>query len=249
MNKIRTIIVDDEKSARNVLENLLSRNCDNIEVVAKCVDVLSAVEQINALQPELVFLDIQMPNYAGYEIAQFFDEINFKIIFVTAFDQYAMKAFEINAVDYLVKPISRIKLVNAVEKVTERLNSDAVIGKYQTLLKAMQEKELKKIVIPSAGERNILDLISIIAIEAAGSYCTIHLKEAKKIVVSKNLKYFGNILGEEEGFFRSHRTWIINLKHVRSLNKKDLCISLDHSMKAKLSRNQLESFEQLMSLE
>ena len=109
MNKIKAIIVDDEKRARNVLDQLLSRNFDNIEVVAQCADVPSAVEEIKRLKPDVVFLDIQMPNYVGYELVNFFDKVDFDIIFVTAFDQYAIKAFELSAIDYIVKPIDRNK--------------------------------------------------------------------------------------------------------------------------------------------
>jgi two-component system LytT family response regulator len=105
VHKIKAIIVDDEESARDVLQNLLLLFCPNVEVVAKCENVLKAVDAINKEQPDLVFLDIEMPNYAGYEIVNFFDKINFEIIFVTAYDQYAVRAFEVAAIDYLLKPI------------------------------------------------------------------------------------------------------------------------------------------------
>jgi len=105
MQKLKTIIVDDEEPARNVLKNLLKRIDENIEVVALCENVPDAVEQIKSLKPDLVFLDVQMPEYAGYELVNFFDKVNFQIIFVTAYDQFAIKAFQCSAIDYIVKPV------------------------------------------------------------------------------------------------------------------------------------------------
>lgn len=104
MSIIKAILVDDEQRARSVLSNLIKR-CDlNVDILAQCSCLENAVEEIKNLQPDVVFLDVQMPNYAGYEIANFFEEISFDIIFVTAFDEYAIKAFELSAIDYLVKP-------------------------------------------------------------------------------------------------------------------------------------------------
>ncbi|MGL4597265.1 MAG: LytR/AlgR family response regulator transcription factor, partial [Bacteroidia bacterium] len=100
MNRIRAILVDDEESARDVLQNLLLRFCPEVELIAKCENILEAVELIKKEEPDLVFLDIEMPNYAGYEIVSFFEKINFQIIFITAYDQYAIRAFEIAAIDY-----------------------------------------------------------------------------------------------------------------------------------------------------
>ena len=113
---IKTIIIDDEKSARNVLANLLERASSDIEIVATCCDLQQGVAQIKKTKPNVAFIDVQMPNYAGYEISKFFDTIDFEIVFVTAYDQYAIKAFELNAIDYLVKPINRNKLALTLEK-------------------------------------------------------------------------------------------------------------------------------------
>ena len=123
MEIIKAIITDDEEGARNVLSQLLEYESPNIEITAKCIDVPSTVQAIKELKPDVVFLDIQMPVYAGYEIFNFFETIDFEIIFVTAYDQFAIKAFELNAVDYLVKPVSRHRLTQAIEKLTQKLHS------------------------------------------------------------------------------------------------------------------------------
>lgn len=246
MSKIRAIIVDDEKRARNVLLNLLGRSFEKIEVVAESSNVLDAVEEIKRLQPDVVFLDVQMPNYAGYEIAKFFDEINFEIIFVTAYDHYAIKAFELSAVDYLIKPINRLRLIEAVEKLSVKISEKSKLADYSVLLDSMQEKEFKQIVIPELGNRRVLELKNIIAIEADGAYSKIHLTDSNTIIVSKSLKYFESALPQDVYFFRSHRTWIINIHLIKNFNKTQGIANLTCDIVAKISRNKLSDFEKLI---
>ena len=249
MTKIKAILIDDEQSARNVLTNLLERSSANIEIVATCSNLTEGVAQIKKLQPDVVFLDVQMPNYAGYEIVNFFDTIDFEIIFVTAYDEYAIKAFELNAIDYLVKPINRTKLATALKKTEEKLTQQTAFRDYQILLETIKDKNYNKIVIPEVGNRRIVNLNNIIAIEADGAYSNIHLKENKIVTTSKNLRYFEEVLPKEKSFFRSHRTWIINLSYIEFLNKTDLSITLmNGTVKAKISRAKLDDFKKKISL-
>lgn len=249
MTKIKAILIDDEQSARNVLTNLLDRTSSNIEIVATCCDLEEGVVQIKNLQPNVVFLDVQMPNYAGYEIVKFFDKIDFEIIFVTAYDQYALKAFELNAIDYLVKPIDRVKLAQTLQKLEDKLNNKAELVDYQRLLKTIKEKDYRKIVIPELGNRRVINLDDIIAIEADGAYSSIHLIGDNIITTSKNLKYFEDILPKGTMFFRSHRAWIINLDHIAFLNKTELKISLANgTITAKVSRVRISDFEKIIEL-
>jgi two-component system LytT family response regulator len=243
MNKVTAIIVDDEQRARDVLSKLLERNCPNIRVLDKCSDVISAVEKIKELKPDVVFLDVQMPNYAGYELVKFLDEINFEIIFVTAFDHYAIKAFELNAIDYLVKPVDRTRLVEAVERVAEKKHQEKSKEEYEHLLTAIKHKEFKKIVIPELGDRRVVDIDTIIAVEAEGAYCKVYQTSGKPLVVSKNLKYFEDRLEQSDSFFRSHRGWLVNLNHIETINKTELSLTLSNNLKAKISRIRIEAFE------
>ncbi len=247
MNKVKAIIVDDELRARDVLSILLSRNCPNVAVLDTCTDVLSAVEKIKELQPDVVFLDVQMPNYAGYELVQFFDEINFEIIFVTAFDHYAIKAFELNAIDYLVKPVDRLRLLDAVGRVALKVGQEKYIEEYEELLHSIKNKEYKKIVIPEIGNKRILEIKSIVAIEAEGAYCKVYQVASKPITISKNLKYFEERLEDQDVFFRSHRGWLINLNHIEKINKTELSLTLLDNLKAKISRSRFEAFETLIA--
>jgi len=244
MAKIKAILIDDEQSARNVLTSLLERSAFNIEIIATCANLENGVKKIKELKPCVVFLDVQMPNYAGYEIVNFFERIDFEIVFVTAYDQYAIKAFELNAIDYLVKPIDRKKLAVTLEKLKDKFAKDAELVDYKSLLKTIKEKEYKKIIIPELGNRRIVSLNEIIAIEADGAYSKIHLEEQKTITTSKNLKYFEDVLPKESAFFRSHRAWIINLDYIELLNKTTLTITLANGViTAKVSRARIPDFE------
>ncbi len=246
MNKLRAILVDDEEGARDVLQNLLLRFCPDVELIAKCENVTKAVEVINKEKPDLVFLDIEMPNYAGYEIVNFFKEINFEIIFVTAYDQYAIRAFEIAAIDYLLKPIDIERLKLAVARVLQQRNIQQQSQRLNLLSNTLESKQLKNIVVSDKGQQNIIPIVSIIAIEAQESYCIIHTNE-KKIVASKNLKHFETVLESLPQFIRVHKSWMVNKKHIKNYSKSDLSIQLSNGLLTKLSKYKKAEFEAAIS--
>lgn len=243
MKRVNAILVDDEPRARRVLRSLLGKSRKDIRVIAECSSVQSAVKKILELKPDVVFLDVQMPYYAGYEIVSFFDEIDFEIIFVTAFESYVMKAFELCAIDFLVKPIDRKRLDEALKKLDNRLEEKNKLLKYETLLHTMNSKTLTQIVIPELGNRRVLDLDNVIAIEAEGAYSKFHLLKANPLLVSKNLKYFEDVLPRKGNFFRSHRGWIVNLKYLKTVNRTKGELQLIQDIKAKLSRSRYSEFE------
>ncbi|MES2515590.1 MAG: LytTR family DNA-binding domain-containing protein [Bacteroidota bacterium] len=246
MNKIRAILVDDEEGARDVLENLLARFCPDIELVAKCNNVLQAVEVIKKSQPDLVFLDIEMPNYSGFEIVTFFKDINFDIIFVTAYDQYAIRAFEVAAIDYLLKPIDIDRLKNAVSRVVQQRNISDQSQRLSLLRTTLETKQLKNIIISDKGQQNIILVDNIIAIEAQESYCTIHTSE-KTYIASKNLKHFETVLENIPNFFRVHKSWLVNKDYIRHYSKSDLSIQLSNGITTKLSKYKKTEFEEAIA--
>ncbi|MDP1803471.1 MAG: response regulator [Bacteroidota bacterium] len=246
MNKLRAILVDDEEGARDVLQNLLLRFCPEVELIAKCENVTKAVEVINREKPDLVFLDIEMPNYAGYEIVNFFKEINFEIIFVTAYDQYAIRAFEIAAIDYLLKPIDIERLKLAVARALQQRNIQQQSQRLNLLSNTLESKQLKNIVVSDKGQQNIIPIESIIAIEAQESYCIIHTTE-KKIVASKNLKHFETVLEGLPQFIRVHKSWMVNKEHIKNYSKSDLSIQLSNGLLTKLSKYKKAEFEAAIS--
>jgi len=246
MGKIKAILVDDEESARDVLQNLLERFCPDIELVAKCENIPEAVEEINNHNPDLVFLDIEMPQYSGFEIVKFFKEINFQIIFVTAYDQYAIKAFEVSAIDYLLKPIDIARLKLSIERVRQRQNSLQQAERLNLLNDTLEQKQIKNIIVSDKGNQNIIPIDSIIAIEAQESYCLIHTKD-KKHTASKNLKHFETLLESLPQFIRVHKSWLINKEHLLNYSKSELTINLSGNISAKLSKYKKAEFEQAIS--
>jgi two-component system LytT family response regulator len=243
MSKLKVILVDDEESARDVLENLLIRFCPDVELQGKYNNVESAVEAIKILKPDLVFLDIEMPKYAGYEIVNFFEKVEFDIVFVTAYDKYAIRAFEISAVDYLLKPIDIERLQNSVQKGLERVEIKDNLDRFKVLSQAMDSKEISSIIISDKGYQNTVKLDALIAIEAQESYCTIYTTD-KKFTVSKNLKHYENLLSENKEFFRVHKSWMININQLESYSKSLLEIKLKNGMTTKLSKYKKAEFEE-----
>lgn len=246
MDKIRAILVDDEESARDVLQNLLERFCPTIELLAKCENIERAVEEIKKHKPDLVFLDIEMPKYSGFEIVKFFDQVNFHIIFVTAYDQYAIKAFEVSAIDYLLKPIDIGRLRSSVERVKHRQNNLYQSQQLNLLNDTLEQKKIKSIIVSDKGSQNIISINSIIAIEAQESYCLIHTKD-KRYTASKNLKHFETLLEDIPQFIRVHKSWLINKDHLLNYSKSDLIIRLTGDVVAKLSKYKKADFESEIS--
>ncbi|MES2799788.1 MAG: response regulator [Bacteroidota bacterium] len=243
MNKLKAILVDDEEGARDVLSNLLLRFCPEIELLAKCSNVLEAVDEIKRLDPDVVFLDIEMPNYAGYEIVNFFDEVKFDIVFVTAYDQYALRAFEIAAIDYLLKPIDIERLKMAVSRVQMQRNKKEQMDRLDLLKNSLKSKELNNIVVADKGNQHIVSLDKLIAIEAQESYCILHTSD-KQFIASKNLKHFETILESLPRFFRVHKSWIINKDHLLNYSKSELSIQLSNGLVTKLSKYKKVEFEE-----
>jgi two-component system LytT family response regulator len=243
MNKINAIIIDDEKRAQSVLTLLLNKNCPNIDVIGCYGDVISGVEAIKELKPQLVFLDVQMPNYNGYELIKFISKITFEIIFVTAFDQYAIKAFELNAADYLLKPVNREQLKLSVNKAIANIEKKNKIEQYETLIKSFKEKKNTKIVISESQGKRVVEIAKIMAIEGQGAYSTIHLKNAKNILVSKNLKHFEELLSDEKLLIRCQKSWIVNLDDIVNVDNSNLTLTLSEGLKVKFSSNKKSIIE------
>lgn len=247
---MKAIIVDDELSGREILKELLTNFCPKIDIVDICIDVESAVKSIKIHQPDLVFLDIEMPNYAGYEIVDFFDEINFQIIFVTAYDQYALKAFQVAAIDYLLKPVDIEKLKAAVAKA----HDVAMIKNYKDQLVQLAENMRSsehKISYLDKGYRNYLQVNEIVALKANRAYTKIFVDKnnTKSIVIARNLSSLENELSKFSKFVRTHRSWIININYAKSYSKTKLEIVLTNGIIAKLSKQSKIAFEEQLKIQ
>ena len=209
----KAIIIDDEEDAREVLALALKKFCPEIDILALCESPEDGLKKINSLNPSLVFLDVQMPNMSGFDMLEKISEIDFEVIFVTAFDKYAIKAIKFSALDYLLKPIDVDDLVSAVERVKQKQKGNS--GHYTSLLNNVKhgQEKLERLAIPSDNEIILQKLDDIIYCAADGSYTVLHLTENKRIIVSKNIKEFENILPETD-FCRIHHATLVNLNHV-----------------------------------
>lgn len=243
---LKAIIVDDEVGAREILEQLLARFCPDVEIVDKCNDVESAVKQINNHQPDLVFLDVEMPKYAGYEIEKFFDVIDFNIIFITAYDKYAVKAFEVSAIDYLLKPIEISRLQSAVEKVKRQVVAKSYKEKLSMLSNDLKKSD-QKYSYSDRGFTNYIAIDEIIAFEAQRAYTLMHLQGDKSITISKNIKTVLGELAEFTDFSRVHRSWIINKIHLVKYSRSSQDIFLSNNVVAKISRQNKIAFDEIIS--
>lgn len=209
---IKAIIIDDELMARNLLKGMLEEYCPEVSVLDTCNDLPSGVKAIHKHKPDIVFLDIEMPGYSGLELLDFFneDEINFSIIFVTAYNQYAVQAFKLSAVDYLLKPLEADELKKAValySKKNDLLN-------YKVLKSNLTSNGSGKIALYGVSSITFVDLDEILFFEAEGSYTKVCMMEGKSIVTSKSLKHFETILQDNKDFFRCHKSFMVNINYI-----------------------------------
>jgi two-component system LytT family response regulator len=218
---MRVVIIDDEAKARRVLEILLEENCPDIQVVGSAANVPEGVEVIKSTKPDLVFLDIEMPIYSGLQLLDFFDKVDFQIIFITAHNEYAINAFRVNATDYLLKPLDIDQLIKAVEKAKLMNGSLLALSSIESLKKYLNNKQTSpKITIPVTGGFIVTEPDDILYLKADSSYTLLLMKDDKKHLISKNLKDFETYLNKDT-FMRIHRSYIININNVVQYFKHD----------------------------
>jgi two-component system LytT family response regulator len=218
----KTIIIEDEPNSALLLEQMLQEIEPAVKIVEKCIDLPSGIKSIKKYNPDLVFLDIELPVYNGIQLLDFFnpEEITFNIIFTTAFNEYAVRAFEMSAVDYLLKPLHEEKLRGAMEKFI-RNKSTPQPEVFPLLRQNFQNQGSKKIVVPVANGFEVLNLKDVCYFKAEGSYTQIFFTDNTSLLVSKNLKHFEFILSEIQNFVRIHRSFMVNINFVKKISKKD----------------------------
>ncbi|MCG8574828.1 MAG: response regulator [Flavobacteriales bacterium] len=238
MNKrIRTIIVDDEERARRVLENLLVKYCPDVEVVATCSLVPEAVEKIQLLKPDAVFLDIEMPEYSGFELLEQLEGVECDVVFVTAYNQYAIRAFEVSAIDYILKPISIEKLELAVNKLRKSYDHSQIENRLKLLQQNLESKTPKKLALPIQGGFEYVKLADISHINADGSYCEIYFSNGSRIIVSKKMKFFHDLLANEPNFFRCHRSHLVNINQINLYQKGTATLLMENELDVNVARD------------
>lgn len=211
---IKAMIIDDEKNSCEALQLLLERSCPDVQVIAVANSGAEALQKISALHPQLMFLDIEMPNMNGFQLLEQLPKIDFELIFTTSYDQYAIKAFKFSAIDYLLKPVDREELEKAVEKVSKKLTNN-INQQLDILLQKINNPSIpvQKIALPTMQGLELVSINSIISCSANNNYTEFFLSDKKKLLISRTLKEIEELL-EDHSFIRVHHSHIVNLNAV-----------------------------------
>ena len=246
---IKAIIIDDEQHCIDALKTDLNKHCDNVEVSATCLSAKEGILAIKKYNPRLIFLDVEMPWMNGFEMLEMLDHIDFCIIFTTAYDKFAAKAFRISAVDYLLKPVDANDLKTAVKKAEEKiLASEGTINIQNLLHNIRQPAQHQKIAFPQREGYEFIPAENILYCHAEGAYTNIHLINNKKFLVSKNLGDIEEMLPTDI-FQRIHHSTIVNLQHITNLIRSDGgYVMLNNGEKLMISKAKKEMLLQKLGL-
>lgn len=247
---MKALIIDDEERARNLLNTLIQEYCPAITELEMAEDLPQGVKKIHSFQPDLVFLDIEMPGFSGTQILDFFepDQIRFHLVFTTAYSEHAVKAFEMNAVDYLLKPLRPKQLKEAVVKVQDLVDQDSISKQLTELRKTLSGAGFNKIGLPISDGLLFIELQDLICLEADGMYTRVFTKNNGCQIVSKPLKYFVELLQNQGSFYRPHRSHFINIKHIKQFVRSDgNYIIMDNDQPVSVAKDKREEFLELVS--
>lgn len=241
---INAVIVDDEQHSIDRLKRLLDRSAGlPVEITGTFTSVGEAVEGIPRLEPSLLFLDVQLHDKTGFDLLQMLGNIRFDVIFTTAYEKYAVQAFRFSAIDYLLKPIDRTELRQAIEKLTERRTGDDITAKLEILFHNLGTRGAPgKISVPTAGGFMFLEVDEIIRCQSDTNYTNILLKDGKTITVAKTLKEFEELLKDHD-FYRVHKSHLVNLAYIKSYARgKSGWLTLSDGSEIEVSSRRKEGF-------
>jgi two-component system LytT family response regulator len=245
---MKIIIIDDEKLARDLIKNYLA-DIPEVDILTECLDGFEALKAINELKPDVIFLDVQMPKLNGFELIEVLD---FKpiIIFTTAFDEYAIKAFELNAADYLLKPFSKNRFIEAINKAKYRLNNKNIENtRVENIIKQVKEniQNLNRIVVKTGSKIKIISVSEIIYFESADDYVFIHTHEGQ-FLKEVTMKYLELHLPPDI-YVRIHRSYIVNLNFITQMElyeKDSYRVVLKNGTKLDASKSGVKRLKEIM---
>ncbi|MEL7341937.1 MAG: LytTR family DNA-binding domain-containing protein [Bacteroidota bacterium] len=222
---VRAVIVEDEKNSQELLKELITEYCEGVEVVDIAGNVAEALEALEVNKPDLIFLDIELPDGDGFQVLEQAKEVNFDVIFTTAYDQYAMRAFKFSATDYLLKPVDIEELQAATARVVEKQSKEEEGGegqsdKIEALIRNIRnmQQPFKRIVLPTTNGFTVVNPDDIIRCESDRNYTFIFLMDGRKILVSRTIKEYDEMLSDYN-FFRIHQSHLINLKYLKNYTR------------------------------
>lgn len=217
--KIKSVIVEDESAAREALKNYLAKYCPQIEIIGEAQNSREAIPLLHELQPQLVFLDVEMPFGNAFDVLEGCKDLHFETIFVTAFSEYSLKALNQSAAYYLLKPISIEELILAVNKVQQQLMKQELFNRNQIIVQNFREPKIEKqqVILPTLEGFEVVKMEEIVRLRGNGNFTDIHLSDGTKKMVCRFLKHFDELL--DFPFMRVHKSHIINLNFVKSYHK------------------------------
>ncbi len=239
---MKTILVDDEENSLDILEIELKEYCPQVEIVAKCKSGKEAIAAVHEFNPDVVFLDIEMPQMNGFEVLKNLEDQEFDVIFVTAYDQFALKAFEFSAVDYLLKPIVKERLIAAVEKVSSLAETSISAEQLNMLMTNFQSywQSQPRVALPTSEGLEFVSVDQIIYAQSESNYCWVFFDDGSKIFLSKTLKDLEGLLAKH-GFIRIHQSYLINADFIkRYVRGQGGYIILSNGAKVPVSRSKKE---------
>ena len=246
---IKALIIDDEQHCCDNLQWQLQQYCNDVEILAICDSGEKGMQQIQLLQPQLVFLDVEMPDMTGFEMLESLKEINFDIIFTTAFDQYAIRAIKFGALDYLMKPIDKDELREAINKHMHDAQRDSLkqLGALLSHIKKSNDLSFQKIALPTMHSYELVPLNNIIVCESNNNYTNVRLNNGQSILISKTLKQIEDLL-DMPPFFRVHNSFLVNLQYaIRYVKGEGGYLVLNNEMTVPVSRAKKEELLKLIT--
>ena len=239
--KIKSVIVEDELAAREVLKNYLSKYCPQIEVIGEAQNIKEAVPLLHELQPQLVFLDVEMPFGNAFDVLEACKELHFETIFVTAFSEYSLRALNQSAAYYLLKPISIEELIVAVNKVQHHILNHEIFNRNKIIVENFKEAkpEKQQVILPTLEGFEVVKMEEIVRLRGNGNFTDLYLQNGNKKMVCRFLKHFSEILPLP--FLRVHKSHIINLNFVKAYNKGGV-ITLNDGEEIEVSPTYKEDF-------
>ncbi|MFC2119185.1 LytR/AlgR family response regulator transcription factor [Bacteroidota bacterium] len=244
---IKAIIVDDEENSISTLNMLLENYCPQVEIIGKAMTHREAVSTIDELKPDLVFLDISMPDGDGFEVLESVTYRSFEVIFITAYNQYALRAFEFSAIDYLLKPVDYKKLKAAVERFS-KINTNELFDSRVGVLKENLQSQSHRIILSSMEGFDIYEISDIVRCEANGSYTNFYFNNKQKLITSKTLNNFEKLLSDLS-FSRIHSKHLVNLKYIKKyVSGRGGYVVLEDGSKVDVSERKKRDFIRQMKM-
>ena len=241
LQKIKSVIVEDEIAAREVLKNYLSKYCPQVEIIGEAQNIKEAVPMLHNLQPQLVFLDVEMPFGNAFDVLEACKDLQFETIFVTAFSEYSLRPLNQSAAYYLLKPISIEELIVAVNKVHQQILNHEIFNRNKIILENFRETkpEKQQVILPTLEGFEVVKMEEIVRLRGNGNFTDIYLQNGNKKMVCRFLKYFSDILPLP--FLRVHKSHIVNLGSVKSYNKGGF-LTLNDNSEIEVSATYKEDF-------